>query len=1075
MSDTAPTPRSAILIDALIAAASAMGAASSLGEVFSAASVELSVRGFSSILLVVEDEGASLRPRYMSHDAKALTAAERLLGMKHSRFSLSIDRLRGHEVVIGERRAIFVSDTADLARSALAPSADTLVRRLISLLGMEMTILAPVVVDGAVTGVFALQAGQLSDEDVPPVMAFAHQLASAWQRTLLAGEIGRRHERFQQMFENMRNGVAIYEAVDGGSDFVFTEFNGAAAWAGSVTRDEAIGRRVTEVFPGVESLGLLELLRKVWRTGEPAHQPPSRYRDERMTIWVENHVFRLPSGEVVAMFEDVTESQEVLAALRESEERFRAIAEHMSDVLFVTDSRGLLEYISPVARELFGYEPAEMCGRHFAELLAPSSLETALAAFAEAVNAGIPTRDLELDMRHADGSIFSGELSGSLFQTREFAGTAGTIRDITERKRLAAEATRFSRIVEESVNEIYLFEPGSLRFVDANRAAESNTGYSLVELREMTPLDLKPDLDAVIFGEMIEPVRDRTEERIVFETFHRRKDGSRYPVEVHLQLLSVDESELFAAVILDTTQRKRAEMELQIASRAIEHSDLGVIRLDRDGRICQVNQYACDLLEYGQEELLRMTAFDVTVGLDPEMWTKRWEELVDAGPVTFEKEYRTKTGRIIPVEISSSIIEFEGIVYDHGFVRDISDRKAAEIALRERDEQLLQSQKMESIGRLAGGVAHDYNNMLGVILGHADLALAEMEPSHRLYGDIQEIRKAAQRSADLTRQLLAFARKQTARPRVIVLDDEISDLMKMLRRLIKEDIEVEWNPGDASWRVSIDPVQVSQILTNLCLNAQDALPLGGHIRISTENIAFGESGALAHPLAGAGGDYVRLSVSDDGSGMDPETLEHIFEPFFTTKIGERGIGLGLATVYGIAGQNGGFVEARSEPGMGAVIEVYLPRSQGEVEVEAPAAVREAAGRAEETILIVEDERAILTMAERALRRLGYSVLAAGDPAEAILLEETHTGAIDLLLTDMVMPGMSGEELARKIKELRPGMACLFMSGYAADSVARIGSICDVSRFIQKPFTVSALEAKVRETLDSRGGANQGGR
>ena len=394
------------------------------------------------------------------------------------------------------------------------------------------------------------------------------------------------------------------------------------------------------------------------------------------------------------------------------------------------------------------------------------------------------------------------------------------------------------------------------------------------------------------------------------------------------------------------------------------------------------------------------------------------------------------------------------------------ERRAAEDEKILLQTQLMQAQKMESVGRLAGGVAHDFNNMLGVILGHVELAQEQLDNRSPLYLDLQEVKKAAERSAALTRQLLAFARKQTISPKVLDLNETVEGLLKMLRRLIGEDIDLAWLPGQGLWPVKIDPTQVDQILANLTVNSRDAIQGVGRISIETGNVTLDEEYCAEH--AGfVPGCYVMLSVSDNGCGMDREIREHIFEPFFTTKETGKGTGLGLATIYGIVKQNGGFVNVYSEPGQGTTFRLYLQKHADKSSVVDPESIAATAKPGRETILMVEDEPSILQLGKRMLELLGYQVLAASGPVEALLMAEHFPGEIHLLLTDVVMPEMNGRDLARRLLSLYPGIKRLFMSGYTADVIAHHGVLDEGVRFIQKPFSKAELSIKIREVLDAR--------
>jgi len=392
-------------------------------------------------------------------------------------------------------------------------------------------------------------------------------------------------------------------------------------------------------------------------------------------------------------------------------------------------------------------------------------------------------------------------------------------------------------------------------------------------------------------------------------------------------------------------------------------------------------------------------------------------------------------------------------------------RKLAEEEQGKLEAQLQQAQKMESVGRLAGGVAHDFNNMLSVILGYANLALLDLVPGQLLYDHLEEIRKAAERSADLTRQLLAFARKQTVVPKVLNLDQTVAGMLNMLQRIIGEDINLHWQSGGSVWAVKVDPSQIDQILANLCVNARDSIADVGRITIEIGNSVIDE-GYCAHHAGVVPGDYVHLVVSDNGCGMDRETQTHIFEPFFTTKGVGEGTGLGLATVYGAVRQNNGFITVYSEPGLGTAFTIYLPRHAGTVEQVTAAGGAPADTGGQETILLVEDEAAILDIATMILTRMGYTVLSANSPAEAMQLAREHAGEISLLMTDVVMPEMNGRDLANNLLTEYPHIRRLFMSGYTSDVIAHHGVLDEGVHFIQKPFSMPDLAAKVREVFDS---------
>jgi PAS domain S-box-containing protein len=556
------------------------------------------------------------------------------------------------------------------------------------------------------------------------------------------------------------------------------------------------------------------------------------------------------------------------------------------------------------------------------------------------------------------------------------------------------------------------------------------------------------------------------------EVVNYSADGARHIMDCRTQVVCDENGTPIAlcGISTDITERKQAEEDLQRSEHRVravlESLPEGIIAADaQTRRFVFANESMCRMLGYSREELIGLTPADIHPADAMARLAVQFEQALHRQSEGMEDlAVKRKDGTLFPVELHNAFVELDGQPCLLGVFRDITQRRRAEEEREKLQAQLQQAQKMESIGRLAGGVAHDFNNMLGVILGYAELALDQSEPDQPLYNDLEEIRKAAERSADLTRQLLGFARKQTISPKVLDLNETVEGMLKMLRRLIGEDIDLAWLPGKNLWPIRMDTSQVDQILANLCVNARDAIGDTGKVTIETENVLFDKDYCVEH-LGAVPGEYVMLAVSDDGCGMNEETMTHLFEPFFTTKEIGLGTGLGLATIYGIVKQNRGFINAYSEPDRGSTIKVYLPRHKSRTR-EKPQA--EAAGQTEaghETILLVEDEPAILQMTRQMLMHQGYQVLAASTPGEALRLAEKYSGRVQLLITDVVMPEMNGRDLARSLLSLYPDLKRLFMSGYSANVIAHHGVLDKEVYFIQKPFTMKNLAAKVRECLD----------
>jgi PAS domain S-box-containing protein len=477
------------------------------------------------------------------------------------------------------------------------------------------------------------------------------------------------------------------------------------------------------------------------------------------------------------------------------------------------------------------------------------------------------------------------------------------------------------------------------------------------------------------------------------------------------------------------------------------------------------------LLGYRSEDLLnnsKISFNDLIVPEDRAKVCEIWDRAV-AKKIPAKLEYR-----IITADKQQKWVYEQGVpVYDkagqihalEGIIMDITDRKQAEEEREKLAAQFQQAQKMESVGRLAGGVAHDYNNMLNVILGYAELALGKIGPADPVHADLEKIHTAATRSADITRQLLAFARKQTIAPKVLDLNRTIDGgMLQILHRLMGENIDLSWQPANTLWPVKMDPVQIDQILANLCVNARDAIADVGKITIETGTKTFDQAYCDDHP-GFIPGDFVMLAVSDNGCGMDKKTRENMFEPFFTTKKKGKGTGLGLATVYGIVRQNNGFINVYSEQDKGTTIRIYLARHIEHREQVQPKTRNLVPSGHGETVLVVEDETVILELACTMLEHLGYSVLAADSPEEAIDLADAHSGKIHLLITDVVMPGMNGRDLAVQLMQLYPDLRVLFMSGYTANVIAHHGVLDPGVHFMQKPFSMDDIAAKVREVMD----------
>jgi PAS domain S-box-containing protein len=518
----------------------------------------------------------------------------------------------------------------------------------------------------------------------------------------------------------------------------------------------------------------------------------------------------------------------------------------------------------------------------------------------------------------------------------------------------------------------------------------------------------------------------------------------------------------------EIVEHKQADEALRVSEEQyrelFNNAEIGIFRSRLDGsEILDVNRKFLDIVGATWEETIGKPA--TLFWADPTEREQMVQRLLADGRVSgFEFRMLNKQGLVRNCLTTLVLNREQGVV--EGTIIDITERTRAEEEKAKLEAQLQQAQKMESVGRLAGGVAHDFNNMLTVILCNAELAIKNVNSNQSGLAYLAQIRKAAEYSADLTRQLLAFARKQVVEPKVLDINKTVARMLTMLQRLIGEDIHLTWKPAVGLWAVKMDPSQLDQILANLCVNARDAISGVGKITIETGNFTMDDNSSACHADF-VPGEYVLIAVSDNGCGMDKETLSFIFEPFFTTKEMGKGTGLGLSTVYGAVKQNKGFIDVNSEPDSGTTFTIYLPRYVGKVK---KAPTERALGpdlSGKETILLVEDDPEILNIAMYMLETQGYTVLAAKSPGEAIILAKDYSGEIHLLLTDVVMPEMNGLDLANKLLAIYPRLKRLFMSGYTADVIANQGVLDEGLHFIQKPFSPQTLAAKMREVLNCK--------
>jgi two-component system, cell cycle sensor histidine kinase and response regulator CckA len=757
--------------------------------------------------------------------------------------------------------------------------------------------------------------------------------------------------------------------------------------------------------------------------------------------------------------------------------------ESIGDAVITTDTAGRVTFLNPVAERLTGWACREAIGLPLQDvfhIIQEASRQPAEDPAKKALaTGGISELSSQTLLIRKDGAEVPVLDSASpiRLKTGTVIGVVLVFRDDSERRALIQaqgeqlRALQLLDAIASTSSDAIFVKDLEGRYLLFNQESCRITGKSVEEAigrddRAVFPMAqaqrlMESDRQVIELGRPVieEDVMPTSEgPRILLATKQPLRDAEGRIVGVF-------------GIAKDVTEQRRADLALRESRASLEQAQA----------IAHVGSWRVDLvantLTWSSETYRihgipsgTLVTFDRFITLihpeDREQFLANWEKQM-AGDLA-DLEFRILVGEGVKwVQTQAEVCRDESgkPILIFGTVQDITDRRVAELEKARMQAEFLQAQKLESIGRLAGGVAHDFNNMLQVITGNAEMALHRLSPGNPLYDEVQLIKGAADRSADLTRQLLAFARRQKISPKVLDLNDVIAHMLKMLGRLVGEDIKVIWTPKPGLWKTRIDPAQVDQILANLAVNARDAIEGVGMIELWTDHATFAEADCAG--LIGARpGAYVTLAISDTGCGMDREILDHIFEPFFTTKGTDKGTGLGLATVFGIAQQNGGFIQVSSESGVGTTFRIHFPRFAEEASPADPAEASSLDRGSGQTVLLVEDDKALLAVGEAMLQDLGYAVLPVGSPGLALKMVQEFREPIHLFLVDVVMPGMNGRELAQRLSALRPGVPVLFMSGYTADVLEDRGNLGEGWRLLPKPFSLHELAAKVRETLES---------
>ena len=752
-------------------------------------------------------------------------------------------------------------------------------------------------------------------------------------------------------------------------------------------------------------------------------------------------------------------------------EVFRSLIDSAPDGVVVIDQHGRIVLVNLQAEKLFGYAREELLERPI-ETLVPERLRGKHRGHRAGFMGGPMMRPmgagLDLFGLKKDGTEVAIEISLSPIDTPSGHFVSAAIRDITDRRRVEE---RFRALLDSAPDAMVVAGQDG-KIVLVNSQTEKLFGYKREELLGQPVEVLVPERFWIEHRKHRTKYMHHTQARPMgagLDLYGVRKDGTEFPVEISLSPQQTEEGILVSATIRDVTQRKRIEDSLrqsEASFRAMVEGTYGVYRGAPDGTILMANPALATMLGYESEAEIRSLNLATDIFAENEYSTHLFDQPGQRKQFArVETRWRRKDGKTISVEISGRPVHDPAgeLLYFEVLAEDVSHQRTVEHRLRH-------VQKMEAVGRLAGGIAHDFNNVLGVITGYAEMLADQAGENSQIFTMARDIAKAAERGGTLTRQLLAFSRQQVLDPRVISIGDHIKGIEDLLRRVLGEDIHLAVEVREQPICLRADATQLEQVIMNLVVNARDAMPSGGRLSIEVSSVTLDEEYCSRNPDARPG-NYVRIAIGDTGCGMTPDVQARLFEPFFTTKEAGKGTGLGLATVYGIVKQSGGHITVYSEVGQGTTFKVHLPLCEQPASAPETSVPNSAVSGGAETILLVEDEESMRQLSVEYLSGKGYFVLGAADPDSAIAIALKHQGPIHLLLTDIILPGMSGVKLGERLLDSRPNMRVLYVSGYTADTIVHHGGHGENFAFLSKPFSLSSLARKIRSVLDESASTN----